>query len=115
MLHLRGTPYEMGRQHGLEKKTEIKRLLRRIADLTDDDWSELPIPREARTRPEPFFTANQLEELRGMAEAVGVPLGNLAALNLAVLNDLAANCAQVATVANRARLAPMCCTPWSAT
>ena len=99
MLHLRGTPYEMGRQHGLEKKTEIKRLLRRIADLTDDDWSELPIPQDARTRPETFFTANQLDELRGMAEAVGVPLGNLAALNLAVLNDLAANCAQVATVA----------------
>jgi acyl transferase domain-containing protein/short-subunit dehydrogenase len=99
MLHLRGTPYEMGRQHGLEKKTEIQRLLRRIADLTDDDWSELPIPEDARTRPETFFTANQLEELRGMAEAVEVPLGNLAALNLAVLNDLAANCAQVATVA----------------
>src|SRR4029079_4888569 len=50
--------------------------------------------------PEPFFTAIQLEELSGMAEAVGVPLGNLAALNLAVLNDLAANCAQVATVAS---------------
>jgi acyl transferase domain-containing protein/NADP-dependent 3-hydroxy acid dehydrogenase YdfG len=100
MLHLRGTPYEMGRQHGLEKKTEIQRVLRRIADLTDDDWSELPIPHDARTRPEPFFTVNQLDELRGIAEAVGVPLGNLAALNLAVLNDLAANCAQVATVAS---------------
>ena len=98
MVHLQGTPFEMGRQHGLEKKTEIQRLLRRIADLTDDDWSELPIPQEARTRPESFFTANQLDELRGMAEAVEVPLGNLAALNLAVLNDLAANCAQVATV-----------------
>src|SRR5690606_27196201 len=67
MLHVRGNPYELGFQHGAEKKTEIRRLLRRIADLTDGDWSELPIPAEARANPERFFTANQLAELRGLA------------------------------------------------
>jgi acyl transferase domain-containing protein/short-subunit dehydrogenase len=100
MIQLRGTPYEMGRQHGTEKKTEIRLLLRRIADLTDGNWSELPIPSAARSNPKQFFTADQLEELRGMADAVKVPLGNLTALNLAVLNDLAANAAQVAVVSN---------------
>ncbi len=96
MLHVRGTPYELGYQHGAEKKTAIRALLRRIADLTDGDWSELPIPPEARQQPERFFTPAQLEELRGMADAVELPLGNLAALNLAVLSDFAGSAAQVA-------------------
>jgi acyl carrier protein len=98
MLHVRGNPYELGFQQGAEKKTEIRRLLKRIADLTDGDWSELPIPPGARANPERFFSPNQLEELRGMADAVEVPLGNLAALNLAVLPDFAASAAQVALV-----------------
>lgn len=98
MLHVRGTPYELGFQQGAEKKTAIQALLRRIADLTDGDWSELPIPAGWCTNPERFFTPDQLEELRGMAAAVEVPLGNLAALNLAVLPDFAATAAQVALV-----------------
>ncbi len=98
VLHVRGSAYELGFQHGAEKKTEIRRLLRRIADLTDGDWGELPIPAEARTNPERYFTPAQLEELRGLADAVEVPLGNLAALNLAVLPDFAASAAQVALV-----------------
>src|SRR5690606_16724521 len=92
-------PYEMGEQHGLEKKTEILRILRRIADLTDGDWSERPIPAEARDNPKRYFTPDESEELRGMAAAAGVPVGNLAALNLAVQHDLAANTAQVAVLA----------------
>jgi|GEM_PF-774000 len=102
VLHVRGTAYELGFQHGAEKKTEIRRLLRRIADLTDGNWSELPIPAEARNNPERYFTPAQLEELRGLADAVEVPLGNLAALNLAVLPDFAASAAQVALVTNSA-------------
>ncbi len=98
VLHVSGTPYELGYQQGAEKKTEIRALLKRVADLTDGDWSELPIPAEARKNPERFFSPNQWEELRGMADAVEVPLGNLAALNLAVLPDFAASAAQVALV-----------------
>ncbi|MEX0679047.1 MAG: SDR family NAD(P)-dependent oxidoreductase [Pirellulales bacterium] len=98
VLHVRGTPYEMGYQQGLEKKTEIHLLLRRIADLTDGDWSELPIPEAARSQPERMFTPEAWAELQGMADAVEVPLGNLAALNLAVETELAENAAQVAII-----------------
>ncbi len=103
VLRLSGTPYEMGHRHGLEKKTEIRRVLQRIADLTDGDWGELPIPRGSLSNPEAYFSPLQLDELRGMADAVEVPLGNLAALNLAVQNDLAANSAQVAIVCHHSR------------
>ena len=100
MLHVRGTPYEQGYQQGLEKKTEIRATLRRIADLTDGDWGELPLPPEARTNPERFFTPRNSKSCAGWRPRSKCRLGNLAALNLAVLNDFAANATQVALVSH---------------
>ncbi len=91
----------MGYQQGIEKKAEIRRILRRIADLTDGDWSELPIPPAALEQPERFFSADELEELRGLADAVEVPQDPIyEALNLAVRGDLSGNCAQVGITPN---------------
>lgn len=88
-MHLQGTPLEIGRQHGSQQFTAIRAAVRRIAELTDGDYSELPIPRDAWENPRPFFAADELAELEGMADSSGISLGNLAALNLTLRNALA--------------------------
>ena len=84
VLHLAGSAYEMGVAHGRQKKREIQRILRRHADLADAE--ELPLA-ASTADPAGHFTASELDELRGIADAVGVPLANILAHNLAIYCD----------------------------
>ena len=83
VLRLSGTPYQMGREHGQQKKTMIRRMVRRFADLADGDLARVPVAGALADGLEQHFTRDELDELRGMADVVGVPLHNLLALNLA--------------------------------
>ena len=85
MVHLSGTPYEMGRQHGEALRQEIQASVRRVLGYfrryvkipwlgpalvnwwLDDPW------RQAL----PFIPPAYLEELRGVADGSGVPLQEL--------------------------------------
>ena len=92
----RERPYELGWQHGLEKKDQIRHVLRRVADLTDLCWDELPIPAQAREDARPFFDSDQWSELQGLADAVEVPVATLATFNLALFADWGAGGVQLA-------------------
>jgi len=88
VLELSGTPYEMGLEQGRRERVRIRQILRRYADLTGAALEELPLPRAARDNPEAFFAAEELAELEGIADGVGVPLGNILAHNLAMFAEL---------------------------
>ncbi len=87
IIRLSGTPYEMGFTHGQQQSTAIRRLLRRFADLADDDGSEAPSAANSGRQRRDQFTPDELDELRGIAAAARVPLDNLLAVNLAIDAD----------------------------
>ena len=87
-LHLAGTPYEMGLEHGRQKKQEIRRILRRYVDMAGPGFDELPFDLESSDDLAKYFTPSEVEELRGIADAVQVPLTSILVHNLAVFSDL---------------------------
>ena len=98
VLLLSGTPYEMGREHGLRHSAEIRKILRRHVDLIGP---EIPLPRDL-LRPDRlrmFYSAEEMEELEGVAEGAGVAVANLLAHNLALTFDNGAGCVQFAMTA----------------
>jgi hypothetical protein len=83
VLHLKGTPYERGYQHGVLLKEQIQR---NIATYIDKPASALPgrledfsknLPKLISHVPEHFY-----EEMKGVAEGSGVPMKKIVALNL---------------------------------
>ncbi|MBX7168064.1 MAG: SDR family NAD(P)-dependent oxidoreductase [Pirellulales bacterium] len=73
LVELVGTPYEMGRQHGERLRADIRRALRRYADLAGlADAAELPGTASAQD-----FGDEALDELQGIADGAGVPLASV--------------------------------------
>ena len=75
--------YQIGYQRGKQLKDQILNQLRQIADLAGSTRGTLVIPDGAIKDPASYFSADQLDELRGMADAVHVPLGNIVAHHFA--------------------------------
>lgn len=90
VLHLKGTPYEMGYQHGALLKDEIRSLVRFLFDVkakeldagiagfkVDPQKVILGISKTQRKYvPDRFF-----EEMRGVADGSGLPLDEIVAAN----------------------------------
>ncbi len=91
VLHLRGTPYEMGWQHGTLLKEECRALLHHLLVVKNREAtvSALGIeltPRDAISLiarlSAPFIPARHVEEMRGLADALEVPYEDMLAANL---------------------------------
>ncbi len=85
-IELEGTPYEIGWQHGRQFKADIRRILRHYADCVGEQLDELP-GQASRIAPERALSADELDELQGLADAVEVPLGNLLAHQLTLMAE----------------------------
>jgi isopenicillin-N N-acyltransferase-like protein len=89
VLHLEGTPYEMGFQHGALLKESVRQNLRNI--LQGEKTAVVEVkgvtikPRWAFDAvafiQRPFVPEAYLEELRGLADGAAVPLADLTAAN----------------------------------
>jgi hypothetical protein len=91
VLHLRGTPYEMGVQHGTLLRKECRSLLAHLAKLGREGPAlEFPgrrlTPRDAlgiiAALQRPYIPPRFLEEMRGLAGALDVPVAEVIAANL---------------------------------
>lgn len=73
ILHLRGTPYEMGFQHGAAMQKEIQefygKVIFRIKFLVKEDMMD-----EIYDLMDPYIPLEEKEEMRGLAHGAGVPL-----------------------------------------
>lgn len=80
VLHLAGTPFEMGRQHGVLAREEVRGLVKRVMNLAqlqalkDPEHPIIPKLQEAVKRCMPFMLPEHVEELKGLADGSGVPL-----------------------------------------
>ena len=82
ILHLAGTPYEMGLQHGQAQVEPIRAILRRYVDLAGTRWDQLVRLDEAAAHPDQYFGPDELDELRGIAAGAGVAPQAIIAHNL---------------------------------
>ncbi|MGC1878413.1 MAG: C45 family peptidase [Rhabdochlamydiaceae bacterium] len=83
ILHLRGTPYERGYQHGFLLKEQIKR---NISVYIDTPKTPLPdrVADFANSLPDlmPHVPNHFIEEMRGIADGSGIALSKIIMLNL---------------------------------
>ena len=68
--------YAKGFDEGRHHRAEIRRALRRYADQATAAL-ESPVPAAAATDPAGYFSADELAELEGLADAVAMPLASL--------------------------------------
>src|SRR4051812_42969310 len=91
VLHVKGTPYEMGYQQGALLKDEIRELVRFLFEVKAKEATielgglKLLDPKRAvggiAATQKPFVPDRFSEELRGVAEGAGLPLGDVIAAN----------------------------------
>ena len=76
VLHLKGTHYEMGLQHGTLMKEEITQASTLVHTLGPLGWKGdfAQSIAEAWERTSPFIPEKYKEEMRGLAEATGLPI-----------------------------------------
>ncbi len=85
VLHLKGTPYERGFQHGVLLKEQIQR---NIATYIDSAQAKSPIPGRVDEFTKnisglmSFVPDHFKEEMQGLCDGSGVPIGKIVALNL---------------------------------
>ncbi|MFO0724342.1 MAG: C45 family autoproteolytic acyltransferase/hydrolase [Myxococcota bacterium] len=108
ILELSGTSRQIGRQHGEALREVIRETMDRYeAFLGERNLLTLAVPEATRVLPSLFDPAT-LEELHGLAEAVGVPFEHLLAYNLdaALFPAFTPGCTQVfrSARANNGRL-----------
>ena len=78
ILHLEGTPYEMGYQHGVLLKPEVRKLtstILQVVGLYETARTGKPFInrlRETYKRCEPFIPPRYIEEARGIADGAGL-------------------------------------------
>jgi acyl transferase domain-containing protein len=96
VLHLEGTARQLGRQHGEALRDPILEVMHRYQDFVGEAGMGLLALPETTHRLHRLFDADTLEELRGLAEAVGVPYLYLLAYNLdaALFPALVPGCTQ---------------------
>jgi acyl transferase domain-containing protein/acyl carrier protein/NAD(P)-dependent dehydrogenase (short-subunit alcohol dehydrogenase family) len=99
-VRLQGTPYEMGWQHGQRFQAEIHRILRHYVECSGDQLNELP-GQSKNSNPQEILSADELDELQGMADAAEVPLGNLLAHHFAVQAELGVGAGHLAIIATQ--------------
>ncbi|MAT16665.1 MAG: hypothetical protein CMJ46_15505 [Planctomyces sp.] len=87
LIHLSGTPFEMGYQQGQQLKGEIRQLLRRYTNLAGTRWSHLFDVGGLVEQAHRLFTPAALEEVQGMASGAEVSYNGLLAHNIRLFLD----------------------------
>ncbi|MCO5167679.1 MAG: C45 family autoproteolytic acyltransferase/hydrolase [Planctomycetes bacterium] len=88
VLHLKGTPYEMGFQHGRLLREQVRGMARRILDNQDGLGKTAEYQAYLMMRPlmhdllRPHIPARFREEMRGLADGAEVPYADVEASNL---------------------------------
>lgn len=83
VMHLKGTPYEIGYAHGKFLKNEIKRNLSEFIDVKRENLEECVASFQSHLVPLLAHTPDRfIEEMRGVAEGAEVPFTKIFLLNL---------------------------------
>ncbi len=91
-----GTPYELGRQHGQAEGDAIRNVLHKYVELLGARLFEMRPLQVALDHRDTYFGAEGLEELRGIADAVGMPVEHVLSFNYGLSMEFLPGCTQFA-------------------
>ncbi|MBI1746455.1 MAG: SDR family NAD(P)-dependent oxidoreductase [Acidobacteria bacterium] len=96
IVHLDGSPYEMGRKHGDTLSGAIRHVLEVYEKFVTPEGVKKEILQDALRRPELYFDDEALEEIRGVADGTGLPYRHMLAYNLdsALFGEYTVGCTQ---------------------
>lgn len=97
-----GSAREIGRQHGAAEADAIRTTMLRFVELVGGEQLDDPNLRRALEAPEDYLGPDGVEEIRGLAEAVGVPDRFFALFNFGLIlpiSELRLGCSQLAATA----------------
>lgn len=98
-----GTAREIGLQHGALEAEAIRTTMSRFVELVGGDSLDDASLLSALERPQDYFGTDGVEELRGLAESVGVPEKFLTLFNVGLImpvSELRLGCSQLAAPAS---------------
>ena len=95
-----GTPYELGQQHGRTEADAIANVLQKYVELIGERLSDMPQLQAALDDRETYFGSDGLEELRGIADAIGRPIEYVLAFNYGLSMEFLPGCTQFAVTAH---------------
>ncbi|PAY17923.1 hypothetical protein CKO51_18065 [Rhodopirellula sp. SM50] len=96
LLFLEGSPRAIGAAHGQAMAVAIRRMLDRYQEIeTGKLGRTLPDLSLAKSMLDKLVDESASEEMRGMADAAGVPLGALLEHNLYAYPEIGAGCTQI--------------------
>jgi acyl transferase domain-containing protein len=101
VARFRGSPREMGRQHGTRESAVIQRMIASYAGHIDGGNRILDEIRFALTHRDAFLDEAGLEELAGIAETTGIGEAELILYNFGLCYDFVPGCSQFAVSARR--------------
>ena len=92
VLKLRGSPYEMGREHGRRQATQIQSIIGRYCEVLGGDIRERTDLKNLMENLVSYFGDSGIEELRGLADGSDMPLDLIAGFNAALMPSLMPGC-----------------------
>jgi acyl transferase domain-containing protein/acyl carrier protein/3-hydroxymyristoyl/3-hydroxydecanoyl-(acyl carrier protein) dehydratase len=101
VVPLSGSPYDMGRQHGLNQAPQIRMIMERYAAMLGPRLQNIPELDEALAQPTMYFGEEEVEELHGIADGSGLPRPAVLAHNLGMYPDYVPGCTQFAFTRRR--------------
>ena len=101
ILEMAGTPFEMGFLHASSQGPAIRRVMRKLADIIGPKLENLPELEDVLEKRDRYFSPAELEELEGAAEALGLPVRHMIALNVGLYPEYLPGCTQFAITARR--------------
>ncbi len=81
LLHLRGSPYEMGYQHGVLLRSEVRQEIGRLYLSLASQSIPLPFVLQQARLVDRYISPEYREEMRGLAQGAGVSYTDISLLN----------------------------------
>ncbi|QDU81209.1 Acyl-coenzyme A:6-aminopenicillanic acid acyl-transferase [Polystyrenella longa] len=96
VVELSGTPYEMGFQHGRNQAAQTKQVTRKVAKVLGPRLFDIPELNDAISDPTIFFGESEIEEIHGLADAMGISFPAALGHNLGLYPEYIPGCSQFA-------------------
>ncbi len=96
LVRLKGSFYQMGRLHAETQQDAIRECFERFIELLGPKIQSIPELKEALATREEYFGAEELEELEGIADGLGVEVEHVLGLNFGLYPAYLPGCCQFA-------------------
>ncbi|MCA9041906.1 MAG: hypothetical protein KDA65_16245 [Planctomycetaceae bacterium] len=96
VVELTGSPYEIGFQHGRNQAAQTKLVTRKVAQVLGPRILDIPELDEAISDPTLYFGEDEIEEMQGLADAMGISFPAAIGHNLGLYPEYIPGCAQFA-------------------